>query len=142
MALFSNKKTDSNIESTSKIDCILDVDSVFAGELESTGSIIINGTLRGKKLMAKGNIIIGESGLVEANIETHDIKISGAVNGNIHAKNKIEISQNGKLYGDIHSQRLQIIEGGVFEGLCAMGVVKEEVKPTLALENNVIHLKD
>ncbi|MBI5208085.1 MAG: polymer-forming cytoskeletal protein [Candidatus Firestonebacteria bacterium] len=140
MALFNNKKHDTGSDSPYKIDCILDTDTVFTGELESIGSIIVNGVLRGKKVIAKGNLIIGETGFIEANVEAHDLKISGTINGNIQCKNKIEITDKGKLYGNIHSERLQIIEGGIFEGACAMGVIKEEIKPPLELEN-VVPLK-
>ncbi|MBI5207956.1 MAG: polymer-forming cytoskeletal protein [Candidatus Firestonebacteria bacterium] len=135
MALFNSKKDNNNeLEFNSKIDCIIDSDTTFSGELESTGSMIINGILKGNKLIAKGSLTIGETGAVDADIETHDIKIAGIVNGNINAKAKIEITQQGRLYGDIRSQRLQIIDGGIFEGTCAMGVVKEEIKPALLME--------
>ncbi|MBI4649889.1 polymer-forming cytoskeletal protein [Candidatus Desantisbacteria bacterium] len=141
MALFNNKKNDDAFDSPSKIDCILDIDTIFTGELESTGSVIINGVLRGKRMIARGSLTVGEAGSVEADIEAHDIKISGIINGNITVKNKVEITQKGKLYGNLKSQRLQIIDGGIFEGSCAMGVVKEEIKPTLELENMTHHKK-
>ncbi len=138
MAFFNNKKIEMTSESISKIDCILDVDTVFLGELESNGSVIINGCLKGKKLIARGNLVIGETGKVEVNsLKVNNVKVSGQILGNVTAKNKIEITEKGKIFGNIHSQRLQIIEGGIFEGTCSMSVVVEEIKPTLELENVV-----
>jgi cytoskeletal protein CcmA (bactofilin family) len=44
----------------------------------------------------------------------------GAVHGNIEATDRLEIHENGKLYGNIRTAKLKIADGVVFEGKCEM----------------------
>jgi len=46
--------------------------------------------------------------------------ISGEVEGNVFAQERLEITANGKLMGDITAPRVSIAEGVLFEGQCTM----------------------
>ena len=89
----------------------------------------IDGTVEGEIIIA-GEAIIGEAGRVIGNITAGSVLISGEVNGNITAENKLEIMPSGKLYGDIKASVLSIAEGALFKGQSKM-----EAKSTVIDKN-------
>lgn len=95
------------------------------GKLKSHGNTIrIDGHFKGE-ILAEGTLIIGEEGMIEANIEASCIEISGEIHGNIHADKRVDIYATGKVFGDINSPIVAIDEGGIFEGICQMPKAKE-----------------
>ena len=66
--------------------------------------------------------------IIKANIKAKSVIINGTVHGNIEADSKLEIMPNGKLYGNIRTQKLKIADGVVFEGNCEMIKGKAEPK--------------
>jgi len=98
--------------------------TVLNGNLRSDESVQIDGTFEGD-LNVKETLIIGSTASVKANINAGEVKIAGKVNGNIIAKDRLEILSSGKLLGDIKTPRLTIAEGVVFEGHCSMGTDKK-----------------
>ena len=63
-----------------------------------------------------GDIFIGNTGIVEADVEAKNIVIQGEVNGNVKAHQQLEIHPTGKLIGDCTAASIDIKEGAVFEG--------------------------
>jgi len=91
----------------------------FKGELSFHGTVRIDGHFKGK-IYSDGTLIVGERGVVEADIDTHFVVISGEVHGNINAAYSTEIHSKGKVYGSIVTSSLVIHDGVVFEGNCRM----------------------
>lgn len=91
----------------------------FKGELSFHGTVRIDGHFKGK-ISSDGTLIIGERGVVEADIDAHCVIISGEVHGNINTAYSTEIHSKGKVYGSIVTSSLVIHEGVVFEGNCRM----------------------
>jgi cytoskeletal protein CcmA (bactofilin family) len=91
----------------------------FEGELTFHGTVRIDGNFKGK-IYSDGTLIVGEKGVVEADIDTHWVVISGEVHGNINTAYSTEIHSKGKVYGSIVTSSLIIHEGVVFEGNCRM----------------------
>jgi cytoskeletal protein CcmA (bactofilin family) len=99
--------------------------TILKGNLKSEDSVQIDGFFEGD-LEVKQSLIVGPMASIKANINAGEVKISGQVNGNIIAKDRLEILSSGKLFGDIKSPRLTIAEGVVFEGHCSMGNEKKQ----------------
>lgn len=102
-----------------KIDTLIGKDTVFQGSINATGTIRIDGELKGE-LRAKGDLVIGDSGKVEATVEARNVLIAGLLKGNIHATGRVDLSPSAKLYGDMKVKNLVIEEGAVFKGNCLM----------------------
>jgi cytoskeletal protein CcmA (bactofilin family) len=100
-------------------NAILDKGSEFEGKLTFEGTVRIDGKFKGE-IFSEANLVVGESGKVEADISVGSVVISGEVIGNIKAKNKVEIHSPGVVRGNINTPALVIEEGVVFEGSCAM----------------------
>ena len=68
---------------------------------------------------------LGDSAVVNGNINAQSVVVRGKVTGNIHAKEKIEIKAKTELFGDIRATKLTVEEGVTFVG-------KTEVNPNKA----------
>lgn len=102
-------------EAKGKVETILGNGTTVEGDLYTKGSLRIEGRVKGK-IKAEGDLLVGESGNLETEIEVRNVLIAGTVRGNIKALNKIEILPSGKLYGDIKTKIIRIEEGAVFVG--------------------------
>lgn len=85
------------------------------GELEGKEDLIIEGRVKGR-LQTRGDVVVAPGGHVEAVIVARNITIQGRVDGNIEAREAVEIQQQGILIGDCRSRTIQIREGARFEG--------------------------
>ncbi|HET8945448.1 MAG TPA: polymer-forming cytoskeletal protein [Candidatus Polarisedimenticolia bacterium] len=87
------------------------------GEIRFKDLLRVDGKVSGK-IVSEGELVIGETGEVEAEVSVGTLSVSGKVNGTVHAAEKVEIHPKGRVHGDmtIAKANLVIHEGGVFEG--------------------------
>ncbi len=94
---------------------------VIDGEISGEEDLVIQGTVKGK-IVLKENLLVENSGVVEADIQTTNVTISGQVTGNIQASEKVELRADGRMVGDIKSPRILIADGATFKGNVDMDV--------------------
>ncbi len=99
----------------------LDVDASMQGTLsfKDPVNLRINGKFEGN-LDTRGNLIVGASAQVCADITGDNIIIGGRVKGRITAKERLTLLPTAVVEGDIFPARLNVAEGAVFEGRCSM----------------------
>ena len=107
-----------------KFIAFLGRETEFEGKLTFSGTIRIDGHFRGE-ILAEGNLLVGEDGIVEANIHISNIVINGEVHGNIIADQRVDIRAPGKVFGDILAPVIVMEEGVLFEGNCRMHQVEK-----------------
>jgi len=129
---------------------VLDVDASMQGTLifKDYVNLRINGTFEGV-LNTKGNLMIGEQAVVNADITGDSIVIAGKVNGNITALKDLKLISPARVIGDIRSPLLSIAEGAIFDGTSRMlsraeGLVNNTMTPDdlakyLEIETNLVH---
>ena len=127
-----------------EINAFLGKDTEFEGIFSFTGAVRIDGKFAGE-INSGGTLIVGETATITSRIHVADIIISGEVNGDIFAENKIEINVPGKLFGNIQTPKLIIEEGVIFEGNCKMRdlgkATKKDVSPSPRETENLSILK-
>jgi len=85
------------------------------GKLIISKSIEIDCEIHGE-LIVDGQIIIQQSGYVNADVKTIDAIVNGVYEGNMEATGNVQITQSGKVNGNIKTDSLIIEKGGVFSG--------------------------
>lgn len=85
------------------------------GELAGDEDVTIEGRLEGIVSLNR-SLIIGKTGIVEADVRALNVIIHGRVVGNIIAEGRVEIHPTGKLEGNIKSPKINIQEGAQFRG--------------------------
>lgn len=94
---------------------------VIDGEISGDEDLIIRGTVKGRILLRE-NLFVEETGVVEADIETQNVTVSGQVTGNVQAAERVEISAGGRMVGDLKAPRILIADGAAFKGNVDMDV--------------------
>ncbi|MGD8963191.1 MAG: polymer-forming cytoskeletal protein [Desulfobacterales bacterium] len=89
------------------------------GEIEGSENLHVEGFIKGA-IALSGDIFVGNTGIVEADLEAKNIVIQGEVTGNVTAHRQLEIHPSGKLIGDCTVTSIDIKEGAVFEGRSMM----------------------
>jgi cytoskeletal protein CcmA (bactofilin family) len=59
---------------------------------------------------------VGTSGQVKAEVQARQVVIQGTVNGNISAREKVEIRKTGRVQGDVTAAGVAIEDGAYFKG--------------------------
>jgi cytoskeletal protein CcmA (bactofilin family) len=103
---------------------LLTTDVEIHGTLKFAGELTFEGKIEGE-IVSDGTLQLGDSTVVNGNINVNSVVIRGKVNGNVTAKDKIEIKAKAELFGDIKASKLVIEEGVTFVG-------KTEVNPNKA----------
>jgi excisionase family DNA binding protein len=100
---------------------ILDVDAAMQGSLvfKDPVNLRINGKFDGN-LETKGNLTVGQTAVVTANIVGDNIIIGGRTRGRITAKERLTLLPSAIVEGDIFPVKLNIAEGAILEGKCSM----------------------
>src|SRR5947208_11040767 len=100
---------------------VLNSDVEIKGNLKFAGELTFEGKLDGE-IQTDGTLNLGDGAVINGNINATNVVVRGKINGNITAKEKIDIKAKTELFGDIRSSRLAIEEGVTFVG-------KTEVNP-------------
>lgn len=101
---------------------IIGQDIEIVGSIKCASDIQIDGKLSGD-LSCNGNAVIGNKAAIKGNITVESVTVLGQVNGNITARDRIELKSTTRLNGDIRSKRLTVEDGVTFIG-------KSEVNPS------------
>ena len=91
----------------------------ITGEIQGNEDLHVEGRFKGS-IKITGNIFIGPTGVVDADVEAENIVIQGKINGNVLARQQLEIQSLGQLLGDCSAQSIDIKEGAIFEGRSTM----------------------
>jgi cytoskeletal protein CcmA (bactofilin family) len=100
---------------------ILNSDVEIKGTLKFTGELTFDGKLEGD-INSEGVLNLGDNAVVKGNLNVNSVVLRGKINGNVTAKERIEIKAKTELFGDIRSSKLSVEEGVTFVG-------KTEVNP-------------
>ncbi len=100
---------------------ILNSDVEIKGTLKFAGELTFDGKLDGD-IASEGVLNLGDNAVVKGNLNVSSVVLRGKINGNVIAKERIEIKAKTELFGDIRAAKLAIEEGVTFVG-------KTEVNP-------------
>ncbi len=101
-----------------KLKSFLGAESEFKGELIDKGTLRIDGLITGS--VQADQVILSQTAVVKGDIAGRKVIVGGKVEGTIRASNLVEIKSKGKVKGDIFTDQLVVVEGGVIIGKLEM----------------------
>lgn len=104
---------------SAKIETVIGPTANLKGVIQSDGGLRVDGVMEGTIQIA-GNLIIGETGKVIAEVSAQNISVAGALKGTVKAQGRLEILSTGRVWGDISVSSFLIDEGGFFRGQSIM----------------------
>jgi len=100
----TNLTSDTNVKGTIKFGQTMKIDGNFEGEL----------------ITDNGDLVVGKTGNVKANVKVRSAVVEGRLDGNIKASDTVELKQNAHLIGDLQAKTLVMEKGVVFIGKCTI----------------------
>jgi cytoskeletal protein CcmA (bactofilin family) len=114
----------------SELQAFLDQGTSFEGKVTFRGLVRIDGHFRGEA-HADGTLVVGSTGLVEADLEVHALVVEGRVSGNVIARDRVELAPGARLEGGLETARLLVAEGAE---ICARVRMTAKPQPAAAQE--------
>ncbi len=142
--MFGSKKDTPLDPSTEQVGTIIGPGAVIEGPLTTKDSARIDGTVKGNVTIS-GALIVGQEAKIVGTVSCLNAYIAGEINGNVSSpQGKVEISDTGKVIGDVTCKGIIIDENAVFQGKCDMTnldknsakVAKERAAADKASEEN------
>jgi len=93
-------------------------DTEFKGTIKFEKALKIDGKFEGEMVTEEGEVIVGNTGSVKANVKVKNAIVEGQIDGNIIASERVELRKKAKLIGDLKAKTVVIDEGVVFIGKC------------------------
>ncbi len=119
------------VEATGAADpaCAIGPGASFDGTVSFWGLARIEGRLRGE-VVADGTLQVGPEADVHARIEVDVLIVAGLVEGEVVARERVEVLATGRITADVRTPRLVLAEGGRIEGRLEMGTKKGSAAPS------------
>ena len=108
-----------------ELTAYLDERSDVEGTGTFGGTAMLNGKFKGL-IQSTDTLIVGDKGVVNANINGGCVLIRGEVVGNVVATERLELRGSARVFGDVEAPVLVIDEGVLFEGHCRMTKTRAE----------------
>jgi len=86
------------------------------GAISGNEDLHIDGKVEGPISLGGHRLTVGRSAEVTAEVVAREVVVYGKVNGNLRARDRIEIRKDGSVIGDLTTARLLIEDGAYFKG--------------------------
>jgi cytoskeletal protein CcmA (bactofilin family) len=108
-----------------KLESFVGSNAQLKGEMNVKGTLRVDGAIEGR--VNADWVILSETALVKGDITAQKIIIGGRVEGNLRAKDLVEIQAKGKVLGEIFTNKLAVTEGGEFNGKIEMNLEESKI---------------
>lgn len=99
-------------------ETVLGTNCTLRGDLKSQANVRLDGTFEGT-LEIEGNVLVGETGKITADINAKNVVIAGAVRGNVSGS-KVQLLRTSRVWGDISAAAITTEEGAFIDGKITM----------------------
>jgi cytoskeletal protein CcmA (bactofilin family) len=106
-----------------KLESFVGSNARIKGEMTVEGTLRLDGTIEGA--LNADCVILSEKAIVIGDIAAQKIVIAGKVEGNLRAKELVEIQPKGKVLGGIFTPKFSVVEGGEVNGKIEMKMMEE-----------------
>ena len=89
------------------------------GTIEGDEDLVVRGRVEGA-VRVRGDLTVESSGSLQADVEARQAMISGTVQGNVTAVERIELTRTGRMAGDAVAPEVTIASGAIFRGRSEM----------------------
>ena len=110
-----------------KVNTVIGKGVLFNGTISGKGLIRIDGEAEGS-VSSKGDVVIGESGRLKADLKGRNITIAGYYEGSLEAEGKLELKRSATVAGSCKVGNLVVEEGAVFKGTTDMNMKEQTLK--------------
>jgi cytoskeletal protein CcmA (bactofilin family) len=106
-------------QTSTRIDTLLGKAAILNGDLEFSGGLHLDGRVNGNvrsNAEDGGALSVSESGFIEGNVAVTNIVMNGTVNGDMHARERLQLGGNARVNGNVHYGVIEMAPGAVITG--------------------------
>jgi cytoskeletal protein CcmA (bactofilin family) len=117
-----------NVNPNAQTTTVIGPDTHIKGEMVFDSTARILGTFEGR-IIAKGEVQIGEGAACKAAVEGTTIIVDGVIEGDVLARERVQLNSKARVIGDVVATTLVVAEGASFHGNCRVGADAARTKP-------------
>src|SRR5579875_2452073 len=127
--MFSAKKAPA-----ARIDTLVGRNTHIVGDVHFSGGLHVDGRIEGNVSADSGTesmLSISQHGSIKGEVRVAHVVINGAVEGDVHAEQRLERGSQGRVTGDVHYNLIEMAVGAAVNGK----MVHQPAAPVLALSH-------
>jgi cytoskeletal protein CcmA (bactofilin family) len=118
MSLFARRPSAASPQASSGYS-LIDSQLTVTGDIDTSGSLRIDGKLNGT-IRRADTVVLGVGASMMGDIYAREVIVGGAITGNIHATERVELQTTAIVIGNLVTQVTLVQEGGVVNGRVEM----------------------
>ena len=101
----------------------------FKGDINGDGDVDIDGTVDGSVTVPANSVTVRSAGCLKGGIKARNVFIAGKVNGDITARERIELEASAQVDGDVKARRISVRDGARITGHVEVSEASLSVNP-------------
>lgn len=122
------------VRAAETLNGFVDSGCTLKGELEFSNSFRVDGLVEGT-VRSRSELVIGEDGTVDGEIDVARCLVGGQVRGTIKASEKVVLHASAKVFGEISAPAVVMEDGAFLEGKVDMASKTKKATPPAKGEN-------
>lgn len=102
-----------------KIDTLIGDQTEITGDVRFTGGLHIDGTVKGNVIATNDSnavLMLSEHGRIEGEVRVPNVVLNGAVTGDVHASERIELAGKARVNGNVFYSLIEMAMGAEVNG--------------------------
>lgn len=113
--MFGNRKK----YKTAKVESLIGRQTELLGDIRFSGLLVVEGTIKGNVVAEDDSssvLSLSAHGTIEGDIRVPNMVLNGAVIGNVHATEHIELASNARISGNVYYSLIEMAIGAEVNG--------------------------
>ncbi|WP_305805261.1 polymer-forming cytoskeletal protein [Stenotrophomonas sp. YIM B06876] len=101
------------------VDALIGPQVVIRGDVVFSGGLYVEGRILGKVIAEEGSnatLTLAEQGHIEGEVRAAVVVLSGRMEGDVHASERIELTPSARVAGNVHYQVVEMSAGAQLTG--------------------------
>lgn len=104
---------------TAKIDTLIGENTEIIGDVRFSGGLHVDGTIKGNVISSNdpnAMLMLSEHGRIEGEVQVPNVVLNGAVAGDVHVAERIELATQAKVNGNVYYNLIEMAMGAEVNG--------------------------
>jgi cytoskeletal protein CcmA (bactofilin family) len=101
------------------IDTVIGAQTRLEGDVSFTGGLHVDGVIKGSIVAEPGSdsvLTVSERGRIEGDVRVPNLVLNGAVEGDVHASERVELASHAKVEGNVYYALIEMAMGAQVNG--------------------------
>jgi cytoskeletal protein CcmA (bactofilin family) len=101
------------------IDTVVGAQTRLEGDIHFSGGLHVDGVIKGNILAEAGSgsvLTVSENGRIEGDVRVPNLILNGAVEGDVHAGERVELASHARVTGNVFYNLLEMAMGAEVNG--------------------------